>query len=67
VFDKLHEGCADLAEAQSAAAGHVHRGEIFLRDDIHVEMEDKFARVGVHLGERFVRRFAAALELDVGA
>src|SRR5437879_4758329 len=65
MFYKLDEGSADVLEAQSAAAGDVHRWKILLRDDVEVEVENEFARVRMHLRQRFVRRLAATLGLNV--
>jgi hypothetical protein len=54
VFHKLDEGRAYIFETQSAAARHVYGRKFFRCNGIDVEMENKFARVGMHLHERIV-------------
>jgi len=38
---KLDEGSTHLVEAQSAAARHVHRGEILLRNGIDIQVQNE--------------------------
>ena len=65
MFCEFRKGGADVVEAQSAAAGHVHGGKIFLSDHIEIEMKHELTRIGVHVRQRFLRGCAAALELDI--
>src|SRR5262249_49906158 len=49
VLGKFREGCAHVLEAQSAAAGHVDGGKVFLGDRVGIEMKYKIVSLGVHV------------------
>src|SRR5882672_9062536 len=64
--NRFGKGCADIGEGQAALGGDVHRGKLGVRNEIGVEVDEVFARVGVKMGKDVLRSSSGGLALDVG-
>ena len=62
---KFLQNGTGIADAQAAAARHVHAGQFTGIEHIRVQMHDKFARLRVQQHQRILRRFIRAFRLNV--
>ena len=65
VLGELDQGGSNIVQAQAAAAGNVHGRKIFLGDDVDIEVQDKFASVGMDLNQRIVGGFCSAPQQNI--